>query len=81
MNPGTLLAVLQLFSVCLCYLRSLIGDEDSYIPLLICYRQLLICHVIVALYVVVSDEHHRTFISIEKYLPLVCPLIKFIDIV
>ena len=54
------------------------GDDDSLLPLLICYRQLLIEHVIVALHVVVSDGHHRTFIYIETHLPLVCPLNKFI---
>ena len=35
---------------------------------------------IVALHVVVSDVHHRTFINIVIHLPLVCPLNKFIDI-
>ena len=56
------------------------GDDDSQIPLLICCRQLLILHVIVALHVVLSDVHHRIFINIEIHLPLVCPLNKFIVI-
>ena len=34
----------------------------------------MIGHVIVALHVVVSDVHHRTFIYIETHLPLVGPL-------
>ena len=51
--------------------------DDSYIPLLICCRQLLIGHVTVALHVVVSDVQIRTFISIEIHLPLVYPLNKF----
>ena len=55
MNPSTLLAVLQLFSVCFRHLRYL-DDDDSYIPILICCRQLLIGHVIVALHVVMSDS-------------------------
>ena len=56
------------------------GDDDSQIiPLLICCRQLLIGHVIVALHVVVSDVHHRTCINIEIHLPLVCPRNKFIE--
>ena len=78
MNPRTLLAVLQPFSVYLCHLRS--GDDDSLIPLLTCCWQMLIGHVIVALDVVVSDVHQRTFIYIETHLPLICPLIKFIAI-
>ena len=56
------------------------GDDDSYIPLFICCQKLLIGHVIVALHVVVSDVHHRTFIYIETHFPLVGPLNKFVDI-
>ena len=56
------------------------GDVDSKISLLICCRQLLIRHVIVALHVVVSDVHHRTFIYIRTHLPLVCLLNNFIGI-
>ena len=47
------------------------GDDDSQIPLLICSRQLLIGHVIVALHVVVSDVHETKFIYMETHLPLV----------
>ena len=70
------------FTVFLCLFLPLevFGDDDSYIPLLICRRELLIGHVIVALHVVVSDVHHRTFIYIETQLPIVSPLNKFIDI-
>ena len=59
-------------SLCLFWPLEVFGDDDSQIPLLICCRQLLIGHVIIALYVVVSAVHHRTFINIEIHLPLVC---------
>ena len=66
----------------LCLPLEVFGDDDSQIPLLICCRQLLIGHVIVALHVVVCDVHHRTlnFINIEIHLPHACPLNKFTDI-
>ena len=59
---------------------EVIGDDDSLIPMSVCCRLLLIGHVILAVDVVVSDLHHRTFIYIETHLPFVCPLNKFIDI-
>ena len=61
------------FAAFLCSFLTLevFGDDDSYIPLLICCRQ---PHAIVALHVVMSDVYHRTFIFIETHLPLVCPL-------
>ena len=64
------------FAAFLCLFSPLevFGDNDSEIPLLIFCRQLLIGHVIVALHVVMSDVHHRTFIYIETHLPLVCHL-------
>ena len=67
-------------SLCLFLPLEVFGDDDFHIPLSTCCRQLLIGHVIVALHVVVSDVHHRTFINIEIHLPLVCRLNKFIDI-
>ena len=76
MNPSTLLAVLQLFSLFLSL--EVFGDDDSLIPLPSYCRQLLIGYVIVALHVVVSDVLHRTFINIEINLLFVCPPIKFI---
>ena len=66
--------------LCLFLPLEVFGDDDSQIPLLICSRQLLIGHVIVAFHVVVSDVHHRTVINIEIHLPPVCPLNEFIDI-
>ena len=69
MNPSTLLAVLGLFSVCF-LLLEVFGDGNSKISLLICFRQLLIGHAIVALHVVVSDVNLRIFINIEIHLPL-----------
>ena len=39
----------------------------------------MIGHVIVALHVVVSDVHHRTFIYIQTHLPLVGPLNMFMS--
>ena len=67
--------------ICSFLLLEVFGDYDSQIQLLICCQQLLIGHVIVALHVVASDVHHRTFINIEIHLPLDCPLNKFIDII
>ena len=45
------------------------GDEYSWIPLLICCRQLFIRHVLVALHAVVFDVHRSTFIYIEIHSP------------
>ena len=70
MNPSILLAVLQLFSVCFCHLRSVV----MMIPRSRCDLLSATVHV------VVSDVHHRTFIYIETHLPLFPPLIEFIDI-
>ena len=55
--------------LCLFWPLEVFGDDDSYIPLLICCLQLLIGHVMVALHVVVSDVHHITFIYIKTRLP------------
>ena len=49
MNPSTLLAVLQLFSVCCCHLRTLV-----MVSLLFNYWQLLVGHGVVAINIVVS---------------------------
>ena len=41
---------------------------------------LFIEHGIVAVYVVMSGVHQRTYVNIKIHLPLVCPRNKFIDI-
>ena len=50
--------------LCLFFTPEVFGDDDSQIPKLICCRQLLIGHALLALYVVVSHVHHRTFLNI-----------------
>ena len=73
-----------LYSVCrvvafLCVFLPLqiFGHDDSQIPLLICCRQLLIGHVIVASQVVVSDVHHRTLINTMTTLKFISHLSSY----
>ena len=73
MNPSNLLAVLQLFSVCRC---QVICDDDSKISLLFSYWLLLVGHGVVAIYIVVSNEHHCAFANIKLHLLLVGPIFK-----
>ena len=72
----TLLTALQFFSACFCHSRSFPNPAVDLLSPTVDWT----CY-IVALHVVVSDVHHRTFFNIEIYLPLACPLNNFIDII
>ena len=79
MNPSSLLAVLQLFSVCCCHLRSLV----IMIPRSLCCSvtgKLLVGHGVVAIYIVVSNVHHCAFVNIQFHLPLVGQIFELVDV-
>ena len=68
------------FATFLCLLLPLkvFGDNDSKISLFFSYWQLLVGHGVVAIYIVVTNVHHCTFVNIKFYLPLVGPIFQHV---
>ena len=70
------------FATFLCLLLPLevFGDNDSKISLLFSCWQLLVGYGVVAIYIVVSNVHHCTFVNIKFHLPLVGPIFQLVDV-
>ena len=67
-------------SLCLLLPLNIFCDNDSKISLLFSYWQLLVGHGVVAIYIVVSNVHHCTFVNIKFHLPLMGPIIQLVDV-